>query len=135
MTWQASVLTLFPEVFPGPLGASLAGKAMAQGIWSLEVLDIRGFAGDKHRSVDDTPFGGGAGMVMRPDVVDAALAAREADGVPVFYLSPRGRLLDQALVGEIAAAPGSRRTTRAPRACGAPLRAPRARPRSRTSAT
>ena len=106
MTWQASVLTLFPEVFPGPLGASLAGKAMAQGIWSLEVLDIREFAGDKHRSVDDTPFGGGAGMVMRPDVVDAALAACEADGVPVFYLSPRGRLLDQALVGEIAAAPG-----------------------------
>ena len=106
MTWQASVLTLFPELFPGPLGASLAGKAMAQGIWSLEVLDIREFAGDKHRSVDDTPFGGGAGMVMRPDVVDAALAACEADGVPVFYLSPRGRLLDQALVGEIAAAPG-----------------------------
>ena len=107
MTWQASVLTLFPEVFPGPLGASLAGKAMAEGIWSLEVLDIRDFAGDKHRSVDDTPFGGGAGMVMRPDVVDAALAACEADGVPVFYLSPRGRLLDQALVGEIAAAPGA----------------------------
>jgi len=107
MTWQASVLTLFPEVFPGPLGASLAGKALTQGIWSLEVLDIRVFAGDKHRSVDDTPFGGGAGMVMRPDVVDAALAACEADGVPVFYLSPRGRLLDQALVGEIAAAPGA----------------------------
>lgn len=107
MTWQANVLTLFPEVFPGPLGVSLAGKALAQGIWSLEVLDIRAFAGDKHRSVDDTPFGGGAGMVMRPDVVDAALAACEAAAAPVLYLSPRGRLLDQSLVKELAAAPGA----------------------------
>ena len=72
--WHATVLTLFPEMFPGPLGVSLAGKALAAGIWTLKALDIREFARDKHRSVDDTPFGGGAGMVMRPDVVDAALA-------------------------------------------------------------
>src|SRR3546814_7899661 len=75
--WQVTVLTLFPEMFPGPLGLSLAGKALAAGIWSLKALDIRGFARDKHRSVDDTPFGGGAGMVMRPDVVDAPLASIE----------------------------------------------------------
>ena len=73
--WRATVLTLFPEMFPGPLGVSLAGKALAGGLWTLNPLDIREFARDKHRSVDDTPFGGGAGMVMRPDVVDAALAS------------------------------------------------------------
>ena len=68
--WRAVVLTLFPEMFPGPLGHSLAGKGLERGLWSLEAVDIRGFARDKHRSVDDTPFGGGAGMVMRPDVID-----------------------------------------------------------------
>ena len=73
--WQATVLTLFPEMFPGPLGQSLAGKALKTGVWSLKPLDIRGFAGDKHRSVDAPPYGGGAGMVLRPDVVDAALTA------------------------------------------------------------
>ena len=104
--WQARVLTIFPEVFPGPLGTSLAGKALDQGLWTLEVLDIRGFAADKHRSVDDTPFGGGAGMVMRPDVVEAALASVEERPGPMVYLSPRGRLLDQALVRELAAEPG-----------------------------
>jgi tRNA (guanine37-N1)-methyltransferase len=101
--WRAKVLTLFPEMFPGPLGLSLAGKALEAGIWSLETVDIRRFARDKHASVDDTPFGGGAGMVMRPDVVDAALAA-EAEGRTI-YLSPRGRLLDQSLVWALAAEP------------------------------
>jgi tRNA (guanine37-N1)-methyltransferase len=104
--WTARVLTLFPEVFPGPLGVSLAGKALENGLWALEVLDIRDFARDKHRSVDDQPFGGGPGMVMRPDVVDAALAAVEARPGPVVYLSPRGRLLDQAWVRQLAAEPG-----------------------------
>ncbi|RMD61402.1 MAG: tRNA (guanosine(37)-N1)-methyltransferase TrmD [Alphaproteobacteria bacterium] len=107
--WTAQVLTLFPGMFPGPLGHSLAGKALAAGLWALEVLDIRAFARDKHRAVDDAPFGGGAGMVMRPDVVDAALRAARARAPaarPAIYLSPRGRLLDQALVRTLAAAPG-----------------------------
>ena len=104
--WRASVLTLFPQMFPGPLGHSLAGKALAAGVWALETVDIRDFARDKHRSVDDTPFGGGPGMVMRADVTDAAIAAATAehDG-PVIYLSPRGRLLTQAVVRELAARP------------------------------
>lgn len=108
--WTVKVLTLFPEMFPGSLGHSLAGKALENGVWALETVDIRGFARDKHRSVDDAPFGGGAGMVMRPDVLDAALAA--AAGRPgddgrgrVLYLSPRGRVLDQTLVKELAATP------------------------------
>src|SRR3546814_11189988 len=92
--WLVTVLTLFPEMFPGPLGLSRAGKALAAGIWSLKVLDIRGFARDKHRSVDDTPFGGGAGMVMRPDVVDAALASIEARPGTRIYLSPSGPRFD-----------------------------------------
>lgn len=105
--WTARILTLFPEMFPGPLGHSLAGKALEKGIWRLETMDIRGFATDRHRTVDDTPFGGGAGMVMRPDVVDAALAAATADGLgPAIYLTPRGRLLTQELVGKLAAGPG-----------------------------
>jgi tRNA (guanine37-N1)-methyltransferase len=106
-TWTARILTLFPEMFPGPLGQSLAGKALEKGIWRLDAMQIRDFATDKHRTVDDTPFGGGAGMVMRPDVVDAALAAATADNVgPAIYLTPRGRLLNQALVGQLAAGPG-----------------------------
>lgn len=111
-SWRARVLTLFPDMFPGSLGQSLAGKALERGIWRLDVTDIRDFATDKHRTVDDTPFGGGAGMVMRPDVVDAALTAalqpeREGEPVgPAIYLSPRGRVLDQALVEELAAGPG-----------------------------
>jgi tRNA (guanine37-N1)-methyltransferase len=110
--WTARILTLFPEMFPGPLGQSLAGKALEKGIWRLETMQIRDFARDKHRTVDDTPFGGGAGMVMRPDVVDAALAAATADGLgtgnlgPAIYLTPRGRLLGQGLVEELAAGPG-----------------------------
>lgn len=104
--WQATVLTLFPEMFPGCLGASLPGKALENGIWALETLDIRGFASDNHRSVDDTPFGGGAGMVMRPDVVDAALEAVADRRGPVVYLSPRGRPFDQAMARRFAAGPG-----------------------------
>jgi tRNA (guanine37-N1)-methyltransferase len=99
--WSATVLTLFPEMFPGPLGHSLAGRALADGVWSLEAVDIRAFARDRHRSVDDTPFGGGAGMVMRPDVVDAAIRASHKGG-PVIYLTPRGRLLDQGRVKGLA---------------------------------
>jgi tRNA (guanine37-N1)-methyltransferase len=77
--WTATVLTLFPEMFPGPLGQSIAGKALTAGHWALETVDIRAFARDKHATVDDAPFGGGPGMVMRPDVVDAALASLPAD--------------------------------------------------------
>ena len=95
MSWRASVLTLFPDIFPGPLGQSLAGRALDDGIWSLDVTDIRDFGTGKHRKVDDTPFGGGAGMVMRPDVVDAAVGP-VADGRPVIYLTPRGRRFTQA---------------------------------------
>ena len=103
---RVRVLTLFPEMFPGPLGQSLAGKALEAGIWALETLDIRSFAQGKHASVDDTPFGGGPGMVMRPDVIDAALAAATEPGERAIYLSPRGRLFDQALAAEFAARPG-----------------------------
>lgn len=108
MSFHATVLTLFPEMFPGPLGLSLAGRALREGIWRLDAQDIRAQARDRHRTVDDTPFGGGAGMVMRPDVVDAAIAAAmpEGDARPLVYLTPRGRLLDQALVREIASGPG-----------------------------
>jgi tRNA (guanine37-N1)-methyltransferase len=107
MTWQATILTIFPEMFPGPLGTSLAGKALETGVWRLETVDIRDFARDKHRSVDDAPFGGGPGMVMRPDVLDAAIDGAGGAG-PLLYLTPRGRLLDQALVRELAAGPGVR---------------------------
>lgn len=100
--WTAKVLTLFPEMFPGPLGQSLAGKALNQGIWALETVDIRAFARDKHATVDDAPFGGGPGMVMRPDVVDAAIDAAADPGGPLIYLSPRGRPLDQARVAALA---------------------------------
>ena len=105
--WRATVLTLFPEMFPGPLGLSLAGRGLEKGLWALDVLDIRDFARDKHRSVDDEPFGGGPGMVMRPEVIDGALAAVADRSGPVLYLSPRGRLLDQARVRALAAEPGA----------------------------
>jgi len=105
MTWRASVLTLFPDMFPGPLAGALAGRALARGIWSLDPINIRDFAADRHRSVDDTPFGGGPGMVMRPDVVDAALAA-VADERPMVFLTPRGRPFTQADAQRYAAAPG-----------------------------
>jgi len=107
MTWRATVLTIFPEMLPGPLAYSLAGKALNAGLWQLETVDIRGFARDKHRSVDDAPFGGGPGMVMRADVLDAALAGSGGVG-PVLLLSPRGRRLDQEQVGSLAGGPGVR---------------------------
>jgi tRNA (guanine37-N1)-methyltransferase len=108
--WRAAVLTLFPEMFPGPLGTSLAGKALADGKWALHAVDIRDFAADRHRSVDDTPAGGGAGMVMRADIAARAIdAARERmpAGAPTIYLSPRGRPLSQARVRELAQGPGA----------------------------
>ncbi|MCK9913639.1 tRNA (guanosine(37)-N1)-methyltransferase TrmD [Microbacteriaceae bacterium K1510] len=104
--WRASVLTIFPEMFPGPLGASLAGKALTAGLWSLEARDIRDAATDKHRTVDDTPAGGGPGMVMKADVLAAALDAIPPDGRPRLLTSPRGRPLTQARVRELAAGPG-----------------------------
>jgi tRNA (guanine37-N1)-methyltransferase len=108
MTWPATVLTLYPEMFPGPLGHSLAGRALAEGIWSLEAVYIRDFATDRHRSVDDTPAGGGAGMVMRADVLAAAVdhvLERRSDA-PLLAMTPRGKPLTQALVREFAAGPG-----------------------------
>ena len=108
MSWNATVLTLFPGMFPGPLGTSLAGRGMERGLWSLEARDIRAVATGRHRTVDDTPFGGGAGMVLRPDVVDAAVAAAmpEGDARPLVYLTPRGAPLRQSLVRALAAGPG-----------------------------
>lgn len=109
--WRATVLTLFPEMFPGPLGVSLAGKALASGLWALEARDIRDSATDRHRSVDDTPAGGGPGMVLRADVLAAAIdAADAAQGHPTdrprLLMSPRGRPLTQSRVAELAAGPG-----------------------------
>src|SRR5438552_7498999 len=107
--WAASVLTIFPEMFPGPLGLSLAGKALASGLWSLEPVDIRDYATDRHRSVDDTPASGGPGMVMKADVlaraIDAAVSAD--DQRPRFLMSPRGAPLTQARVAALAKAPGA----------------------------
>jgi tRNA (guanine37-N1)-methyltransferase len=106
MSFRVSVLTLFPELFPGPLGASLAGRALAAGLWQLEAIDIRAFGTGRHRSVDDTPYGGGAGMVLRADVVDRAVAV-VADGRPLLCLSPRGRRLDQNRVATLAKGEGA----------------------------
>ena len=100
--WTARVVTLFPEMFPGPLGQSLAGRALEAGQWGLETVDIRSFASDKHRSVDDAPLGGGAGMVLRPDVIDAALVHARTGADRVINLSPRGQRFDQALAQELA---------------------------------
>ena len=107
--FAADVLTLYPEMFPGPLGLSLAGKGLEAGAWSLNVTQIRDFALNKHRSVDDTPAGGGAGMVMRADVLAAALdaVAPADDPRPRLMMSPRGRPLDQVLVRELAGGPGA----------------------------
>ena len=105
--WRATVLTLFPEMFPGPLGVSLAGKALATGLWALEARDIRDSATDRHRSVDDTPAGGGPGMVLRADVLAAAIDAAEIPSDrPRLLMSPRGRPLTQSRVAELAAGPG-----------------------------
>jgi len=107
MTWRATVLTIFPEMLPGPLAYSLAGKALRAGLWRLDTVDIRDFADDKHRSIDDAPFGGGPGMVMRPDVLDAAILGAGGAG-PQILLSPRGRRLEQQRVRELAEMPGVR---------------------------
>ena len=106
--WQANVLTLFPEMFPGTLGLSLAGQGLKNGAWTLEAMYIRDFAYATHRAVDGAPFGGGPGMVMRPDVVsDAIAAATKADpALALIYLTPRGRPLDQARVRQLAEGPG-----------------------------
>ncbi|WP_298225791.1 tRNA (guanosine(37)-N1)-methyltransferase TrmD [Acidocella sp.] len=106
MSWRADVLTLFPAMFPGTLGESLAGRALEVGIWSLKITDIRDFGLGRHRAVDDTPFGGGAGMVLRPDVVDAAIGA-VADERPLIFLTPRGTPLTQAKARELAEGPGA----------------------------
>jgi tRNA (guanine37-N1)-methyltransferase len=107
MSWAATVLTLFPEMFPGALGVSLVGKALEKNLWSLEVRDIREHGIGKHRTVDDTPAGGGPGMVMRADVAAAAIDAVEPAGRPLIYLSPRGVPLTQARVKTLAAGPGA----------------------------
>ncbi|WP_394888130.1 tRNA (guanosine(37)-N1)-methyltransferase TrmD [Mesorhizobium sp. AaZ16] len=109
MTFRATVLTLYPEMFPGALGLSLAGRAMEAGTWALEAVQIRDFATDKHRTVDDTPAGGGAGMVMRADVLARAIdhAAPEGDPRPKLLMSPRGKPLTQGRVRELAAGPGA----------------------------
>ena len=108
MGFAASVVTIFPEMFPGPLGQSLTGKALERGDWSLGTVNPRGFTRDRHQSVDDTPFGGGAGMVMRPDVIAAALdaAAPPGDRRPRIFLTPRGRRFVQADARRLAAGPG-----------------------------
>jgi len=105
--WRASVLTIFPEMFPGPLAVSLCGKALATGLWSLQIVDIRDFANDKHRSVDDTPAGGGPGMVMKPDVLARAIDATATDARPRLLLSPRGMPLTQGRVEALCRGPGA----------------------------
>ena len=105
MSFKATVLTLFPEMFPGPLGASLAGRALEQGIWTLDARDIRASATDRHRTVDDHPAGGGAGMVLKPDVLAAAIDAAPHEG-PRLLMSPRGEPLTQRLVRELSEGPG-----------------------------
>ena len=104
--WAAHVVTLFPEAFPGILGLSLTGRALAEGLWNLRTTDLRPFGIGKHRNVDDTPAGGGAGMVIRPDVMDAALRDAGGGGLPVIYLSPRGKPFTQARARELAQGPG-----------------------------
>ena len=108
VSWRAKVLTIFPDMLPGPLGHSLIGQALADGIWSLDAVNLRDFASDRHKSVDDVPFGGGAGMVMRPNVVAKALDAASADapGLPRIFLTPRGRSLTQERIEHLAKGPG-----------------------------
>ena len=106
--WAAKVLTVFPEMLPGPLGHSLVGQALQAGRWSLDAVNIRDFATDRHKSVDDAPFGGGAGMVMRPNVVASALDWARADrsDLPQLYLTPRGLPLTQKRIESLAKGPG-----------------------------
>ena len=105
--WRASILTIFPDMFPGPLGVSLAGKALASGLWALDTVDIRDHATDKHRTVDDTPAGGGFGMVMKADVLARALDSVAADARPRLLMSPRGAALTQKRVAELSSGPGA----------------------------
>ena len=109
MSFQAQILTLYPEMFPGPLGASLAGRAMAEGKWSCDPIHIRDFATDKHRTVDDTPAGGGAGMVLRPDILGLAIdhALEKRPDLPVIAMTPRGTPITQTRVRELAEGPGA----------------------------
>jgi len=106
--WKAQVLTLYPDMFPGPLGLSLAGRGLDDGLWSMRTFNIRDYAHDRHSSVDDTPFGGGAGMVMRADVVDGAVqaATAEAPELPLVYVTPRGRPVNQKCIQAWADGPG-----------------------------
>jgi tRNA (guanine37-N1)-methyltransferase len=104
--WRATVLSIFPEMFPGPLGGSIAGKALEKSLWSLRAVDIRTFALDKHRTVDDTPAGGGPGMVMKPDVLARAIDAEANDARPRLLMSPRGKPLTQARAVELSRGPG-----------------------------
>ena len=106
MTFRATILTLYPDMFPGPLGHSLAGRALSAGTWALDAVNIRDFASDRHRTVDDTPAGGGAGMVLRADVVSRAVDA-VADARPILAMTPRGRPLTQDRVRDLAAGPGA----------------------------
>src|SRR5215468_10604892 len=104
--WRATVVTIFPELFPGPLGASLAGRASANGLWSLETVDIRDFTTDRHRSLDDTPAGGGPGMIMRADVLGRAIDSVADGALPRLLMSARGQPLNQARVRRLAQGPG-----------------------------
>ena len=106
--WTACVLTILPDMFPGPLGASLAGQGLADGLWQLDTINIRDYASDRHRSVDDTPAGGGPGMVMRADILGAAIdgAQTRHPGLPLIYPSPRGKPLTQARIRDLSAGPG-----------------------------
>ena len=106
MSFRATIITLFPEMFPGPLGQSLAGRALETGIWALDCVNLRDFGLGRHRAVDDTPFGGGAGMVLRPDVLDAAIG-QARDGRPLIALTPRGAPLTQARIRRLAEGPGA----------------------------
>lgn len=105
MTFAATILTLYPEMFPGPLGVSLAGRALEEGLWSCETVQIRDFASDKHRTVDDTPAGGGAGMVLKADVLAAALDS-VTDIRPILAMTPRGKPITQARIRKLASGPG-----------------------------
>ena len=105
--FRADIITLFPDLFPGPLGASVIGRGLADGLWSLKATQLRDFATDRHRTVDDTPSGGGAGMVLKPDILAAAIDALGDDGRPRILMSPRGRPLTQARVRALAAGPGA----------------------------
>jgi tRNA (guanine37-N1)-methyltransferase len=109
VSWRADVITLFPDIFPGPLGASVIGRGHAEGLWSLHTTHLRDFATDRHRTVDDTPSGGGAGMVLKPDILAAAIDAVSPpqDSRPRILMSPRGKPLTQARVRELAAGPGA----------------------------